>query len=199
MDGVRCRLWDGVWAPESGCVGLNPACHFRRAWLNSPSIFPSIKWGNNSICWGQLGRWDAFLNKQYPVWGKRLMIKLSSSGFLLWASHPLWFVLGAKWKWSRPVVSDSLRPMACILPVSSIHGIFQAGVLEWVVISFSRGSSRPRDWTWVSLIAGRRFTLWATREALGAMRGLKWDVRSQSLCFKPKIKPSGSDKWNRWK
>ena len=41
---------------------------------------------------------------------------------------------------------------------SSVHGIFQARILEWVAISFSRGSSRPRDQTWVSCIAGRRFT-----------------------------------------
>ena len=40
---------------------------------------------------------------------------------------------------------------------SSIHGIFQARVLEWVAISFSRGSSRPRDRTWVSRIASRCF------------------------------------------
>ena len=52
------------------------------------------------------------------------------------------------------------------LPGLSIHGIFQARVLEWVAISFSRGSSQPRDWTQVSCIAGRRFNLWATREAL---------------------------------
>ena len=37
--------------------------------------------------------------------------------------------------------------MDCSLPGSSVHGIFQARVLEWVAISFSRGSSRPRDWT----------------------------------------------------
>ena len=48
---------------------------------------------------------------------------------------------------------------------SSIHGIFQARVLEWIAISFSRGSSRPRDQTRVSRIAGRRFTIWVTREA----------------------------------
>ena len=36
---------------------------------------------------------------------------------------------------------------------------------EWVAISFSRGSSQPRDWTQVSCIAGRRFTIWATRES----------------------------------
>ena len=49
--------------------------------------------------------------------------------------------------------------MDCSLPVSSIHGIFQAWILEWVAISFSRGSSRLRDQTWVSRITGRRFTL----------------------------------------
>ena len=55
--------------------------------------------------------------------------------------------------------------MVCSLPGSSVHGIFQARILEWVAISFSRGSSRPRDGTQVSCIAGRCFTLWATREA----------------------------------
>ena len=50
-------------------------------------------------------------------------------------------------------------------PGSLVHGIFQAWILEWVAISFSRGNSWPRDWTQVSGIAGRRFTVWATREA----------------------------------
>ena len=54
--------------------------------------------------------------------------------------------------------------MVCSLPGSSVHGIFQAKILEWVAISFSRGSSWPSDRTRVSLIAGRCFTLWATRE-----------------------------------
>ena len=43
------------------------------------------------------------------------------------------------------------------LPGSSVHGIFQARVLEWVAISFARGSSQPRDCTRVSRIAGRCF------------------------------------------
>ena len=42
------------------------------------------------------------------------------------------------------------NPMDCSLLGSSVHGIFQARVLEWVTISFSRGSSQPRGWTWVS-------------------------------------------------
>ena len=63
-------------------------------------------------------------------------------------------------------MSDSLLPVDCSPPGSSIHGILQARILEWVAISFSRGSSRPRDRTQVSHIAGRRFNLCTTREAL---------------------------------
>ena len=64
------------------------------------------------------------------------------------------------------VASGSCEPMNCNLPGFSIHGIFQARILEWVVISFSRRSSRPGDWTQVSCIVGRCFTIWATRELL---------------------------------
>ena len=65
------------------------------------------------------------------------------------------------------------NPMDCSLPGSPIHGIFQARVLEWVAISFSR------DRTQVSriVIAGRRFTVWATRE-VQASQGLVITVSS---------------------
>ena len=56
-------------------------------------------------------------------------------------------------------------PMNCSLPGSSTHGILQARILEWVAIPFSRGSSCSRDQTPVYCIAGRFFTIWATREA----------------------------------
>ena len=56
-------------------------------------------------------------------------------------------------------------PMDCSPPGSSVHGILQARTLEWVVVPFPRGSSRPRDQTLVSHTAGRFFTAWATREA----------------------------------
>ena len=56
--------------------------------------------------------------------------------------------------------------MDCSLPGSSVHGIVQAIVLECIAISFSRGSSQPRDQTQVSCIVDRRFTVWATREVL---------------------------------
>ena len=63
---------------------------------------------------------------------------------------------------SCPTLCD---PVDCSPPGSSIHGILQASILEWVAISFSRGSSQLRDRTQVSHTAGRRFNLWATREA----------------------------------
>ena len=57
------------------------------------------------------------------------------------------------------------NPTDCSLPGSSIHGIFQARILEWVAVSFSMGSSQPRDWTQVSHIAGWFFTVWTTSKA----------------------------------
>ena len=51
------------------------------------------------------------------------------------------------------------KPMDCSLSGSSVHGIFQARVLEWIAISFSRGSSQPRNQMRVSHIAGRHFTV----------------------------------------
>ena len=79
--------------------------------------------------------------------------------------HHIYIPYKVKWKWSCSVVSNSLRPVDCSPPSSSVHGILQARILEWVAISFSRGSSQPRDQTQVSCIAGRHFNLWATREA----------------------------------
>ena len=67
---------------------------------------------------------------------------------------------------SCPTLCD---PMDCSLPGSSVHEIFQAGILKWVSIPFSRGSSQPRDQTEVFCTAGRFFTIWATRE-----RKWKW-------------------------
>ena len=51
------------------------------------------------------------------------------------------------------------NPTDCSLPGSSVHGILQAGILEWIATPFSRGSSRPRFWTLVSCIAGGFFTV----------------------------------------
>ena len=52
-------------------------------------------------------------------------------------------------------------PMNCSLPSSSVHGILQVRMLEWIAMPFSKGSSLPRDRTQVSHIAGGFFTVWA--------------------------------------
>ena len=93
---------------------------------------------------------------------------LSDSLFLLGHSHIRLRTHPTPVSVSHSVVSDS-EPMDCSPPDSSVHGIFQANIpriLEQGAISFSRGSCQPRDQTWVSLITGIFFTIWATREAL---------------------------------
>ena len=71
-------------------------------------------------------------------------------------------------KWSEVAQSclTLCEPMGCSLPGSSVHGIFQAIVLEWIAISFSGGSSQSRERTRVSHTVDRRFTVWATAPLL---------------------------------
>ena len=74
--------------------------------------------------------------------------------------------------------------MDCSPPGSSVHGIIQSRILEWGAISFSRGSSQTRYQTQVSCIAGKFFTIWATREAL-TFKGKKQILNI--LCAVPEI------------
>ena len=76
------------------------------------------------------------------------------------------------------------NPMDCSLLGSSVFGILQARILEWVAISFSRESCQPRDQSQVSWIAGRLFTIWATRGSPIPINTGKW--------FNGKI----PDEWN---
>ena len=86
----------------------------------------------------------------------------------VWDTHPIWVCAcicmcltihkEVKVPQSCPVLCDSMD--------YTVHGIFQARILEWVAIPFSRGSSQPRGQTQVSHITGRFFTSQATREAL---------------------------------
>ena len=73
-------------------------------------------------------------------------------------------MFGVKWREVTQLCPTLCDSMDWGLPGSSIHEILQAGILEWVAISFSRGSSRPRNRTWVPCIVCRHFTAWATRE-----------------------------------
>ena len=97
--------------------------------------------------------------------------------------------------WSKKVLvarscPTLCNPMDCSLPNSSVHGVLQARILEWVAIPFSRGSSWPRDWTWVSCSAGSLFIIWATREAM------KWE--GNIIFFTLTLASHGFKKWKHW-
>ena len=76
-----------------------------------------------------------------------------------------WKSIEVKWNEVSQLCPTLCNPMDYSLPGSSVLGILQARVLEWITFPFSRESSQPRDWTWVSCIAGGFFTIWVTREA----------------------------------
>ena len=78
-------------------------------------------------------------------------------------------------KWSEVTQSCLILcdPVDCSLPGSSFHGILQARILEQVTISFSRGSSWPRDQTRVSRIGDRGFNLWATRKRIASLGSMQ--------------------------
>ena len=92
------------------------------------------------------------------------------------------FMYICRYPWYITIISVYMCVCVCVLviqlcpvlcdrtdyspPGSSVLGIFQARILGWITIPFSKGSSQPRDQTWVSCITGKLFTDWVTREAL---------------------------------
>ena len=111
------------------------------------------------------GGWQKRLPQRYPGGDFGLFILNCFSG----PSCTAGITRAGPWWSSEVKVTQSCvtfcYPMDCRTTGSCVHGILQARLLEWVAISFSRGSSWPRDWNLVSCIAGRFFTIWATREA----------------------------------
>ena len=94
---------------------------------------------------------------------------------------------------SCPILCD---PIDCSLPGSSVHGILQARILEWVPIPFSRRSFWPRDWTKVACTAGRFFTVWVARQALLHFIWLQ-SSKGKELFYDMKIK--GNSKFSVYK
>ena len=92
-------------------------------------------------------------------------------------------------------------PMDCSRPGSSVHGILQARILEWVVMPSSRESSQPREWTQVSCTAGRFFTSWASRcwgTYSGRRKGTEVAIPGTNLFVKSLIhKPPTAHNW-KW-
>ena len=116
---------------------------------------------------------QALLQGTFPTQGSNrglLLRQMDSFPLSHQGSPESWLVV---WWLSLQVVSDSCDPMDCSLSGSSVHGIPPSRILEWVAISFSRGTTPSRNQTQVSCIAGR-FTNWAMRESwLGIV---KWNI-----------------------
>ena len=130
--------------------------------LKEPS---SLSW-NSGIFYTKKGRRKL---KHVLVW------------FSLWRGHVSFSLpeIIHRWVWSGCILwgvcvcllaaqlcPTPCNPMDYSLLGSSLHGILQTRILEWVAIPFSRGSFQPRDWTQVSCVADRFFTVWLTGEAL---------------------------------
>ena len=119
------------------------------------------------------GQWSA--ERGWWLWSE---IKLSPRTLrCFWTSCQV-RVLGVHWALLSPTQRSVVTPMPLCKcypwrphgfspPGSSVHGLLQARILQWVAISFSRGSSQLRGRTPVSYVAGRFFTVWATRQGLG--------------------------------
>ena len=104
------------------------------------------------------GFYDLQRNRRFGNYSKRNLVK-STQNTLVQVSCTVWKTV-SEVSQSCPTLCD---PVDGSPPGSSIHGILQTRILEWVAISFSRGSSQPRDRTRVSHIGGRRFNLWERR------------------------------------
>ena len=143
--------WKIPWMEEPGRLQSMGPLRVRHDWATSLSLFTFMHWRR---------KWQPT-----PVF-------LPGESLLSMGSHRVghdWSDLAKKESEVAQSFLTFWDPMDCSLPCSSIHGIFQARVLEWVAISFARGFSWPRDQTRVSHIVGRRFTIWATTDVLKAV------------------------------
>ena len=123
-----------------------------------------LPWTWMSVFFSQVRTFSAILSwKQHQanIWHSIIFVFEWVDGWINIGSNKL--VL------TRVLVSQSCLTLCYPVdwgpPGSSVRGLLQVRLLECVAISFSRGSSWPRDRTQVSCIAGRFFTVWATREA----------------------------------
>ena len=131
------------------------ACY--QAWRENKKIYPNLTYYNLAEA----------VSKIWIIKGKKtgtLMYGINL-GLEIWSSHEF---LGSSSILLYVLVTQSCLtlwdPRDCSPPGASVHGIFQARIMERVVIPFSKGSSQPRDQTLVSCTAGEFFTIWGTRE-----------------------------------
>ena len=139
--GVLRKEWCWSWNSSTLATSCEELTHWKRLWC-----LEGLGAGGEGDDRGWDG-WMASLTRWTWVW--------VNSGRWWWTGRP-----ESEVAQSCPALCN---PLDCSLPGSSVHWILQARILEWVAISFSRGSSQPRNRSWVSRNTGRFFTIWATR------------------------------------
>ena len=189
-----CQSWHKGWDPHQALTGLGQLC--RRWGYTDLGLGEAKSMYHQTLYFIPLGN----IKRQSP--SALVSVDFFSEGFqatgytgacphggmpgsLLGRKEPR---TGSVWLWASPLVSLCMcvnllqscpalsGPIDCSLPGFSVHGILQARILEWVAMPSSRRSSWPRDWTPVSSIAGRFFTVWATREATQEGRKVNWNT-----------------------
>ena len=149
-------------------------CLVNRKATNGTSLASVVK-TPGFHCWRHgLNPWLGNLHPaRHVVWPKikkKIKKKLS-----------LLFFIEKKVKWLSPVWLFS-TPWTVAYQAPLSMGFSQARILEWVAFYFSRRSSWPRDWTQVSRIVGRHFTLWATREV-----HFYWKATNNAILTSPSL------------
>ena len=145
------------WPCPNACwiVASQPETEPALSALGSPHYFIQSEFlGHQSLDEGKMSQLLVLLHLYHVIcllFGK--IVKCTNTEHIL---HIITGESESEVAQSCPTLCD---PMPCRLPGSSLHGILQARVLEWVAISFSRGSSQPRDRNQVSRIPGRCFNL----------------------------------------
>ena len=124
----------GVGHDWATSLSLFTFMHWRRKWQPTPVFLAGESQGRGSLVGCR-------------PWGRRVGHDWSDLAAA---------VLVAQFCWTL------CDPTDCGPPGSSVRGILHATILEWIAIPFSRGSSQSRNRTWVSCIAGRFFSVWAT-------------------------------------
>ena len=150
-----------LWPPD-----CEEQTHWKRSWC-----WERLRAGGEG---GERMRWligiiismDMSLSKLWEIVKDREALHAAFHGIAKnQTQHRDWTTIS----WKKVLVTQLClilcNPMDCSLPGSSAHGIFQARILKWVAIPFSRGSSQARDWTQISCTADRFFAIQAITEA----------------------------------
>ena len=156
------------------------------------SATPSIlgTWGSSRHMF-KTGKWRNYI---YATHQLAFIRKIKSSPRITSPSLPIWFIGLMLVTWPFPITKVKVShvwlfatPWTIAYQAPLSMGILQA-ILEWVALPSSRGFFLPRDWTWVSCIAGGFFTIWGTKETPHSHRRLvKWRTELSYNLFRLSI------------